>query len=114
MEYLDGRLTKTTDNLAAKSILGRFGYSTNKRSEQCHSIIDFVLEYKYASKAELVNLLSWLIRFNGARAHEVKSVWERDIMYVNQKNNFIFVMHNYGKNRPFCSFFIKVIFLMVC
>lgn len=23
-------------------------------------------------------------------------------------------MHNYGKNRPFCSFFIKVIFLMVC
>lgn len=85
MEYLDGRLTKTTDNLAAKSILGRFGYSTKKRSEQRYSIIDFVLEYKYASKAELVNLLSWLIRFNGARTHEAKLVWERDIMYINQK-----------------------------
>ena len=82
-EHLDGKLKLAIGNLADKSILGRFGYSITKSEEQRHSIIDLVLEKKYSTKAELVNLLSWLIKFNGVRSLNAKNIWQKDIMYIN-------------------------------
>ena len=70
------------------SILSRCGYraqpSDSDRERQ--SVLRFIMDSGKATKAEIVEMLSFLLRDRGDRCFEARYKWEKDIDYTNNYN----------------------------